>query len=64
MPAHDTGKLEDFIQSYVPKSILCDRFAKHKLTLIDPDTLVANGIDVGMVSVYLLHSNFEIQQNS
>lgn len=39
----------------MPKSIRCNRFAKHKSTLINPDILIANGIDVGMVSVQSLN---------
>lgn len=49
VPSSNATKLEELVQTNVPKSIYCDRFIKHKSTLVPPEILRSNGIDYGTV---------------
>lgn len=49
IPSSNAVLMENLIQTSKSSSITCNLFAKHKSTLIPPETLTLNGIDFGTV---------------
>lgn len=55
IPSSQANKLEDFVQGEAKRTYNCDKFIRHKSTMIPPSVLRSNGIEFGKVKTLFIN---------